>query len=340
MKLLAALIKPKNFLLTLYFIVGNALIFFACGFLNLIDLGLDDVMNQVCNGLIGLGVNIVFMTFSLSLLGEGLSRLMMRWKSVEKCNVDPKIEVLFNEVYDTAKAKYPKICSTIKLYIATLEDGINAFAVGKKSIALTNGVIENCDDETIRGLLAHEFGHIYNNDSSLNLGVIMSNQVVMAVSLVMVVLVYIVTMIITVVVNAFTRPYRKRNIIGYALAVFAMLLYILWTKLGMFILCFVRRKCEYAADGFSVNIGYGRQLHHGLSVISPSKTRQSMTALMSSTHPDTVDRLDKIENAMIENLSVQVDTDNSEQYKQNDLTISDLQSVAATTNENIMQNLE
>ena len=339
MKLLAALIKPKNFLLTLYFIVSNALIFFACGFLKLIDLGVDKIMNQVYNGLIGLGINLVFMLFSLSLLGEGLSRLMMRWKPVESCNIDPRFSKMFDEVYNAAKAKNPKISGKIKLYIAISEDDINAFALGKRSIALTNGTVENCDDETIKGLLAHEFGHIYNNDSSLTLGVLMSNQVIMAVSLINVAAVYLVTMILTFVLNAFTRPYKKRNMLGFALASAAMMLYILWTKLGMLVLCFTRRKCEYAADAFGVDIGYGNQLHYGLSVISPSKTRQSMTALLSSTHPDTVDRLDKIAIAIKENPDYQVLADcdklNSADVNQN----FDEQSIAATTNENIMSEI-
>ena len=65
----------------------------------------------------------------------------------------------------------------------------------------------------------------------------------------------------------------------------------------MLVLNFVGRKEEYAADNYAVTVGYGEHLHYALSELDPSTTKQSLTSLMSSSHPDTVDRLAKIKEA-------------------------------------------
>ena len=296
MKFLTALIKPKNILLTLYFLIGNVLIFFAFAFFNFIPLGLSETINPIINGVIGIGINGLCMIIGLSSLGEALSRLLMRWKSVEKCEVDPKIQEIFNEVYTSCRENCPKISDKIKLYIATADNSVNAYALGKNSIAIPIGTIQSCNEDEIRGLFAHEFGHIYNNDSSLRLGVLMSNQVILGVSILMAICMYLCGSIITFVVNRATKSYM-RNGIGMAIGFIIMFVYVLWNKLGMLVLNFVGRKEEYAADNYAVTVGYGEHLHYALSELDPSTTKQSLTSLMSSSHPDTVDRLAKIKEA-------------------------------------------
>jgi Zn-dependent protease with chaperone function len=61
---------------------------------------------------------------------------------------------------------------TPPLYIVP-EAGINAFAAGKKMgeavVAITQGALENFDRTELSGVIAHEIGHIVNQDIKLNI---------------------------------------------------------------------------------------------------------------------------------------------------------------------------
>ena len=43
---------------------------------------------------------------------------------------------------------------------------INAYTYGRKTVCLTEGLLERSDDE-IKGVIAHEIGHIVNHDTDL-----------------------------------------------------------------------------------------------------------------------------------------------------------------------------
>lgn len=62
--------------------------------------------------------------------------------------------------------------STPSLYIVP-EEGINAFAAGKKReeaiVAITHGALENFNRNELSGVIAHEIGHIVNFDIKLNI---------------------------------------------------------------------------------------------------------------------------------------------------------------------------
>jgi heat shock protein HtpX len=61
---------------------------------------------------------------------------------------------------------------TPSLYIVP-EEGINAFAAGKTMdsaiVAITNGALENFNRTELSGVIAHEIGHIVNQDIKLNI---------------------------------------------------------------------------------------------------------------------------------------------------------------------------
>ena len=47
------------------------------------------------------------------------------------------------------------------------EATINAYAYGSNTIVITRGALESFDEEQLKGLLAHEFGHLANGDTRM-----------------------------------------------------------------------------------------------------------------------------------------------------------------------------
>lgn len=74
---------------------------------------------------------------------------------------NPRIYQIVERLADKANIPTPKI-----YFIPT--DSPNAFATGRNpnhaSVAVTQGILEICDDEEIEGVLAHELGHVKNRD--------------------------------------------------------------------------------------------------------------------------------------------------------------------------------
>jgi len=66
---------------------------------------------------------------------------------------------MFEEVYQNAKEVNPKINDGIKLYIMDAMY-INAYAIGQQTVAVTREAIESLAPDQLKGVLAHELGHI------------------------------------------------------------------------------------------------------------------------------------------------------------------------------------
>ena len=43
---------------------------------------------------------------------------------------------------------------------------VNAFAIGRNTIAVTMGAIETFSSDELKGIIAHEFGHLSNGDTN------------------------------------------------------------------------------------------------------------------------------------------------------------------------------
>jgi len=58
---------------------------------------------------------------------------------------------------------------------------------------------------------------------------------------------------------------------------------------------FLSRRDEYAADRYACEIGLGRELYEGLSLLSAGERKQSFWQGFASDHPGTHKRLERIE---------------------------------------------
>ena len=133
--------------------------------------------------LVLLGVNVenlifilafyaISITIALSPIGEWLLRNFEGARRLETREEREYLEPLFEEVCQNAKAENPKLSDNIGLFIIDAMF-VNAFAMGRNTIAVTTGAIESFTEDELKGVLAHELGHItYGHTKALLLSVI------------------------------------------------------------------------------------------------------------------------------------------------------------------------
>lgn len=164
--------KRKTWLLVLGFGCGVAATLFA------LDLALlhfvpelDSQMRQYI--LIGVGVIFVlaciYKFFQLYRGGAAIIK-MTGATLIDRDTNNHQLRVLIN-VADEMSIASGVICP--QLYILENENGINAFVAGFKPndsvMVVTQGLLDNLNRQELQGVIAHEFSHILNADTRLNL---------------------------------------------------------------------------------------------------------------------------------------------------------------------------
>ncbi len=201
---------------------------------------------------------------------------------------------------------------TPKIFIIE-ESGMNAFATGRNPqngvIVLTRGLINNLNDEELKGVIAHEISHIKNYD--ILLGTIMA------------VLVGMILIITNIIFRSFlfggSRRSSNKNSGGILNLIFLMigiLLIILSPFIAMIIRLAISRQREYLADSSGALITrYPAGLANALKKISLysevktasnanehmfianpfGKTNRSLFGSLFETHPPVEERIRRLE---------------------------------------------
>ncbi|MBQ9066391.1 MAG: M48 family metalloprotease [Clostridia bacterium] len=247
------------------------------------------------------GVLLYFFSLAVALspAGEFILRIKEGARKIKRQEQIDYLMPLFDEVKAKAIAADPSIPQDVKLYISP-EAGPNAFALGRKTICVTKGLLELPPDE-IKAILGHEFGHIAHHDTDNILMVSVGNLVVN----VILVGVRLAVEIIRVLTDfaALVLPGRT-FVLGVMLNhLYHILVFLLidlftwvWTKLGVLLVMKSSRDCEYEADKFSYDLGYGDRLCHALDLIDNGQSRpEGLFAALSSSHPATDDRIAKMQ---------------------------------------------
>jgi len=197
---------------------------------------------------------------------------------------------LFKEVYTGAFEANPKLSKGIRLYIK--EDmSINAFAFGKSTLILTRGSLELLNDDCLKGLIAHEFGHFSHRHTEAILLARVSN--------------FYVSFIISKLTDLKNRL-DLENKAGIANGFFKWIvdiIYYLWKAtdfIGELILMHRSRENEYLADGFAERSGFAKELTdvlieiYGVAISKP----QSVKEQLKNTHPHITLRIERLEKTL------------------------------------------
>lgn len=233
---------------------------------------------------------------ALSPVGEVIVRLMEGAKPIQTQQDKDYLLPIFEEVYEEAKIFSPSINKNIQLYV-TDSMAVNAFAVGRKTIAVTRGAIHAFSPDELKGILAHELGHMANGDTKALLISLVGNGFF---SLIIFVL-RLVMNLIQIISNIFSG----KNVVIFAIAFIAFMTRLIidisvfvFMFAGNAILALNSRYSEYLADEYAYLIGYGEDLKNALYIINqltmPAKV--TLTERLMASHPYTSARIERLEN--------------------------------------------
>ena len=206
----------------------------------------------------GKGLTIVTVAYAISFsiavspLAESLWRSVSGVRAIATNAEKKRLLPLFEEVYRDARRVDRRLSRNISLYIQEDMD-INAFAFGRYTLILTKGSIELLNDEQLKGLIAHEFGHFSHYDTVVLLLAVVGNLLM---SIVMRIIYVITKTLLFIVRNkdtTFTIIFRILHGIISGL-------YKAINFMGDVILMSVSREHEFMADAFAHRCGYGEAL--------------------------------------------------------------------------------
>ena len=236
------------------------------------------------------------LALALSPFGEWILRLQTKCKKIKNEEQLNAIMPIFNEVYTKAREKDPSISNDVKLFICQ-DKSVNAFATGRKTICVTEGIFQ-LPSEEIKAVLSHEFGHISHKDTDMILMVTVGNLFITVALTCFRIIVNLMCIFADIFSNSFLGSIGS-IIVSFLTTLFIDLFMLIWTKFGTALVMKSMRANEYEADEFACQMGYGREL---CLVLDKTGTRgaKGLFAALSSTHPASEDRVSKIEEMLRE----------------------------------------
>jgi len=231
-------------------------------------------------------VQFAFVLIGFSLIGEWFVRLQVGAVKIRTREDNERLTPLFNAVYSSAKKKYPGLSANVKLYIIEQME-VNAFAYGVNTVIVTRGLMLNCDDEMIKGALAHEFGHLTYGDTLPRCFLRAGN---------------IYSWLILGLANVFLIMARAIYIITGHLYLAKIIEFIftsiqnIYLLLLDFLMNFNARRNEYKADHYAYEIGYGKEILHFFYYLHRNyRGNLSFFQRIMHTHPETTSRIEALE---------------------------------------------
>lgn len=231
------------------------------------------------------------MLIAISEIGEQLLRVMSNVRQLETKREKEYLIPIYKEVYGKVKKVYPEfsnveICVIDAMYI-------NAIALGTRTIAVTRGAISTLSEDELKGLIAHEFGHIIHGHTIASLLTSIGNGIFG----VIVILVKAVIGLMDFTISIFAGKSFltvSANIIKGALEVLVFgVVYI-----GELILSINSRQHEYEADRFAFWLRYGNNLIESLYLLhdmSISGSNKSLVQKLKASHPHIAKRIGRLE---------------------------------------------
>lgn len=308
MNFLKSLPKKRNIPVFVYFAINLLIMMF--GNLFIVSAALGDKLYETSDILFGvliIGLSVVMyavgIVVSFSPVGDWFVRLKNGCKKIDGHEQEERISRLFNEVVERARKKGFDIPEGIRIFTKD-EMEINAYTYGRKTVCITEGLLERSDDE-IKGVIAHEIGHIVNHDTDLLQVVNVANVYVTIYALIIAAIVLFYKLSFKAVgwvftlmagsVGEFLVSLFTRIFIDIILTAFLAVSTFLWTALGNILVKESMRMNEYEADKFACNLGYAKPFVLLLSEMRKEEIRKTkfkkVVAYMSSDHPSADSRL-------------------------------------------------
>lgn len=266
-------------------------------------------------------IYIVAICISLSPIGEWILREREHYVKLEEANISfserERISTLFNEVYKTAISADPAISDKVILFIKE-DNELNAFAMGRRTICITTGLLTLTDNQ-IKAVLGHEFGHLSHKDTDLTLVINIANWLTNIIFLGVWGLLYICklfTKLLQIISSSFNEGiidfilFILEATIEFLAFILIKIFQKLWLFFGNLLMYATSRGAEYKADEFSCELGYYVGLISFFNLLPDSTQGKKSTfkkiisglTTITSTHPVTWKRIDNIKNKFSNNM--------------------------------------
>lgn len=234
---------------------------------------------------------IVTVLISLSPIGEWTLSALAGAKEIQRKDIKIRLIPLLEIVFEQAKQKTPSMVDSIRLKIIR-DESPNAFAIGRKTICVTDGLL-NLSDEEIMAVFAHEVGHLAYQHSAIQLLIGGGNLFVSGCLLVIKVVCWAITALFALV-GISTRSFWG----GFFMTLFGSLsavLIWLWTRFCMLFLMWSMRQNEFVADEYAYNLGYGDILASVLDRHMCTAPEKGLLKALYATHPHSDDRVARLQ---------------------------------------------
>lgn len=231
----------------------------------------------------------ILILIALTPIGEGIMRLLNHTKKIKTREYQDYLYPLFEEVYEQAKQKNPKLSQNITLFMNN-DTSPNAFACASNTVCVTKGAIDFFTREELQGVLAHEFGHLSNNDTKVCMVFVIGNLLVMAFMMLFNAIFWMADMIVSVIEG---HDHLALRIVRWLKKTISNL----GSMLVGAIFSLNSRVCEYGADKFAHDIGFGEELRSALGMLQKLDGGGDMTLMdrIYASHPDTENRIAQLE---------------------------------------------
>lgn len=234
-------------------------------------------------------VHIILIIIALTPLGEAIMRLLNHANKIQTKEDKDYLYPIFNDVYENALIQNPKLSKNIKLFINN-DKSANAFACANNTICVTRGAIYTFSKEELQGIFAHELGHLSNNDTRISMIFFIGNMLFVIVA-------FIVNIFYSIIYKAIKNREGETQFVTKILNIFKIII----SNIISFIVCSIfalnSRMCEYNADLFASNIGYGLELRDALNIFKSIDINSKMSIMerIYATHPNLDSRIAHLE---------------------------------------------
>jgi heat shock protein HtpX len=235
-------------------------------------------------------IYMICLFIAFSSLGEKLLRF---WENVRRLETSQEKEYLyplFEEVFEKAQ-KNCNMTHKVDIYIIDKMQ-VNAFALGKNTVAVTKGAVETFSEDQLKAIIAHEIAHIFNFDAMANLFVLIGNGLFSIAVIICRLFIFLIDFIFS--------HFEESGVVRFATKMTRLLfdLSILACTFVLQVLLSINsRKSEYKADQFAFEIGYGEEMIDALYLLEKINLSDNRTVIqrMISSHPRLSARIERLE---------------------------------------------
>ena len=246
------------------------------------------------SGDVGVLIMIYILTVivSLSPIGEWTICMMVGAEDIKRRDIKIHIIPLVEVVLDSAKKNGLYCPDSVNIKIIH-DQTPNAFALGRQTIAITDGLLR-LSDEAVMAVLAHEIGHLAYGHTVIQLLIGGGNIFITFFLL----LLKISCWIFAALMGVFSFASRSW-IMGIMTAIFSAISYgalWLWVKICKIFLMWSMRQNEFVADEYAMKLGFGYELAYSLDHELYSIPRNGFLNALFDPHPSSDDRIAALQN--------------------------------------------